>query len=86
MVFANTTFFLQGIHIAWMDISSLVTPGSTLQGEYSRNPNLRALSINTAQGILFLFYKSNSSSTIYVHLTQSSDTHEEKVVSPNIYH
>ncbi|KAK8733624.1 hypothetical protein OTU49_006396 [Cherax quadricarinatus] len=65
----NSTYVLpQGIMAAWMNISSLVIPGKTVEGQHTDHRGLRTAAINTAQGILFIIFKINVSATIQIEL------------------
>ncbi|KAK7070841.1 hypothetical protein SK128_002684 [Halocaridina rubra] len=68
-VSTNTSYILpKGVFAAWMNISKLLGEGKTVQGRHTDHAGLRSMTVNTAQGILFLLLRSNISTFIRLEL------------------
>lgn len=66
---SNTTYILpRGIGGAWMNLSSLLGPGTSVHGSHTEHPGIRTIVVNTAQDVLFLLVKANVTATLHLEL------------------
>ncbi|KAK8386699.1 hypothetical protein O3P69_017869 [Scylla paramamosain] len=69
---SNTTYVLpQGVGGAWMNLSSLLGPGTSVHGSHTEHPGIRTIVVNTAQDVLFLLVKANVTATLHLELNIS---------------
>ncbi|XP_045104372.1 N-acetylglucosamine-1-phosphotransferase subunits alpha/beta-like [Portunus trituberculatus] len=66
---SNTTYVLpHGVAGAWMNLSSLLGPGTSVYGSHTEHPGIRTIVINTAQEVFFLLVKANITATLHLEL------------------
>ena len=51
-----------------MNLSSLLGPGTSVQGSHTEHPGIRTLVVNTAQEVFFLLVKANVTATLHLEL------------------
>ncbi|KAG0729643.1 N-acetylglucosamine-1-phosphotransferase subunits alpha/beta [Chionoecetes opilio] len=75
----NVTYVLpQGVGVAWMNLSSVVMSGTSVQGWHTEHPGLRTVTVNTAQEVLFILLKTNVTATLRVELSFSKQQQQQK--------
>lgn len=70
---------LAGIGVAWMNLSSVLGPGTTVQGWHSEHPGLRTITVNAAQEVLFILLKANVTATLRIELNISKQQQQQSV-------
>lgn len=61
-----------------MNLSSVLGPGTTVQGWHPEHPGIRTITLNTVQEVLFILLKTNITATLHIELNISKHQKQEQ--------